>query len=76
MRVSCAQYAVRDSDPDANRERSLAAILDAAKGGADLVVLPELANSGCDFPSHEHALGLGPMGMAPLHRSLAEMSHA
>jgi N-carbamoylputrescine amidase len=59
VRVACAQYAVRDGDPDTNRERSLAAILDAAKGGADLVVLPELANSGCDFPSHEHALGLG-----------------
>ncbi|MFK5583459.1 DUF885 domain-containing protein [Serinicoccus sp. LYQ131] len=25
---------------------------------------------------HEQALGLGPMGMAPLRRSLAEMSHA
>ncbi len=59
MRVACAQYPVRDGDPDTNRERSLAAILDAAEGGADLVVLPELANSGCDFPSHEHALGLG-----------------
>ncbi len=58
MRVACAQYAIRDGDPDANRERSVAAILDAAKGGAELVVLPELANSGCDFPSHEHALGL------------------
>ena len=59
MRVACAQYAVRDGDPNANRDRSLAAILGAAKDGADLVVLPELANSGCDFPSHEHALGLG-----------------
>ncbi len=58
MRVACAQYAVRDGNPDANRERSVSAILDAAKGGAELVVLPELANSGCDFSSHEHALGL------------------
>lgn len=57
MRVACAQYAIRDGDPDANRERSVTAILDAARDGADLVVLPELANSGCDFPSHEHALG-------------------
>ena len=58
MRVACAQYAVLDGEPDANRKRSIAAVLDAAKSGADLVVLPELANSGCDFPSHEHALGL------------------
>jgi N-carbamoylputrescine amidase len=58
VRVACAQYAVRDGDPDANRERSVAAILDAADAGTDLVVLPELANSGCDFPSHDHALSL------------------
>lgn len=58
MRIACAQYAVRDDDPDTNRERSVAAILDAAQTGADLVVLPELANSGCDFPSRQHALGL------------------
>jgi N-carbamoylputrescine amidase len=58
VRVACAQYAILDGEPDANRERSIAAVLDAAKSGADLVVLPELANSGCHFPSHEHALGL------------------
>jgi predicted amidohydrolase len=58
VRIACAQYAIRDGDPDTNRKRSVAAILDAAQAGADLVVLPELANSGCDFPSREHALGL------------------
>ena len=58
MLVVCAQYAICDGDPKANLERSIAAIFDAAKGGADLVVLPELANSGCDFSSREHALGL------------------
>lgn len=55
MRIACAQYAIRDGDPDANRKRSVGAIRDAAKGGGDLVVLPELANTGCDFPSCEHA---------------------
>lgn len=58
MRVACAQYAIKDGDPAANLKRSVAAILDAARTGADLVVLPELANSGCDFPSQDHALGL------------------
>jgi predicted amidohydrolase len=58
MRIACAQYAIRDGDPDINRERSVARILDAAEGGADLVVLPELANSGCDFSSREHAWSL------------------
>ena len=57
MRVTCVQYAIRDGDPNANLERSSAVILDAARAGADLVVLPELANSGCDFPSRESALG-------------------
>ncbi len=54
MRVACAQYALRDGDPAANRERSVAAILEASGVGADLVVLPELSNSGCDF-SREQA---------------------
>ena len=58
MRIACAQYAIHDGDPAANLKRSVAAILDAARTGADLVVLPELANSGCDFPSQDHALGL------------------
>ena len=58
MRVACAQYAVRDGDPDTNKERSVVAILGAARASVDLVVLPELANSGCDFPSRERAWGL------------------
>ncbi len=58
MRVACAQYVIIDGDLDTNRKRSVDAILEAAKGGADLVVLPELANTGCDFSSREHALGL------------------
>jgi len=57
MRVACAQYAIRDGDPGINLERSSTAILDAARAGADLVILPELANSGCDFSSRESALG-------------------
>lgn len=58
MRVVCAQYAVRDGDPDHNLERSLQFIRRAAVEGADLIVLPELANSGCDLDSREQAPGL------------------
>lgn len=57
MRIACAQYALRDGDPEANRERSVSAILEASAAGDDLVVLPELANSGCDL-SPEQAFGL------------------
>jgi N-carbamoylputrescine amidase len=55
VRVACAQYAIRDGIGATNLERSTAAILDAARFGAELVVLPELANSGCNFPSRESA---------------------
>ena len=58
MRVVCAQYAVRDGDPDHNLERSLQFIRRAAAEGADIIVLPELANSGCDLDSREQAPGL------------------
>ncbi|MDQ4042987.1 MAG: hydratase, partial [Actinomycetota bacterium] len=58
MIVACAQYAVRDLDTETNLERSVRAIREAADTGADLVVLPELANSGCDFSSRKQALTL------------------
>jgi predicted amidohydrolase len=58
MRVACAQYAIRDGDPDHNLERSLHFIRQAAAEGADLIVLPELANSGCDLGSRDMALDL------------------
>jgi predicted amidohydrolase len=56
--VACAQYAIRDLDLETNLKRSVRAIREAADTGADLVVLPELANSGCDFSSREQALKL------------------
>jgi N-carbamoylputrescine amidase len=58
IRVACAQYAIRDGDPDHNLERSLHFLHQAATEGADLIVLPELANSGCDLTSREQALDL------------------
>jgi N-carbamoylputrescine amidase len=58
MRIACAQYAVREGDRERNLARSLYYIRRAAAGGADLVVLPELATSGCAFASCQEALKL------------------
>jgi N-carbamoylputrescine amidase len=58
MRVACAQYAVRDGDPDHNLQSSLHFIRQATTKGADLIVMPELANSGCDPGSRDVALDL------------------
>ena len=58
LRAACAQHVIRDGEGAANLERSTAAILGAARAGAELVVLPELANSGCDLPSRESALSI------------------
>ncbi len=58
MRIACAQYAIREGDRDHNLGRSLHYIRRAAERGADLVVLPELANSGCDLGSYARALEL------------------
>jgi N-carbamoylputrescine amidase len=58
VRVACAQYAVRDGARAHNLERSLEFVRRAADAGADLVVLPELAISGCDLASRHDALAL------------------
>jgi N-carbamoylputrescine amidase len=56
VRVACAQYSLRDGER--NIERSLYFIRKAAREGADLVVLPELATSGCEFASRREAVAL------------------
>jgi N-carbamoylputrescine amidase len=58
VHVYCAQYPVHDGEPDHNLERSLHFVHQASAEGADLVVLPELANSGCDLGPRERALDL------------------
>jgi N-carbamoylputrescine amidase len=58
MRVACAQYAIREGDREHNLGRSLLFIRRAVERGADLVVLPELANAGCDPGSYARALEL------------------
>ena len=71
--IACAQYAIRDGDGETNLRRSLAWISSAAEAGVDLVVLPELSNSGCDFSSREMALRLAePVPEGPTVRAWAE----
>jgi predicted amidohydrolase len=56
--VACCQLAPRIGEPDANRSLAHDAIADAADRGAQVVVLPELINSGYVFEGPDEALGL------------------
>jgi predicted amidohydrolase len=56
--VACCQVAPRIGEVDANRALAHDAIVDAADRGAQVVVLPELMNSGYVFERPEEALGL------------------
>jgi predicted amidohydrolase len=56
--VACCQLAPRIGDADANRALAHDAIIDAADRGAQVVVLPELVNSGYVFEGLHEALGL------------------
>jgi N-carbamoylputrescine amidase len=58
VRVACAQYAVCEGDRERNLEVSLRFVRRAAAEDTDLVVLPELASSGCSFASRRDALAL------------------
>lgn len=56
--VACVQMDVRIGKPEVNLARSLAAIGAAADRGAELIVLPELCNSGYVFESRDEAYAL------------------
>src|SRR6478609_954897 len=58
LRVAAIQMEPRVGHKEANVARSLVLMADAAKGGAQLVVLPELCNSGYVFDTREEAFGL------------------
>ena len=53
--ISCAQFKPVVGELEKNREKSTAFLERAASAGADLVVLPELANSGYVFNSRTEA---------------------
>jgi predicted amidohydrolase len=58
IKVACLQMEPRIGQVQANVERSLELIAQAAQAGAKLAVLPELCNTGYVFKSREEALAL------------------
>ena len=58
LRVATIQMEPRVGQKETNVARSLALMAEAAKGGAQLVVLPELCNSGYVFETREEAFEL------------------
>lgn len=53
MRVACCQISPQVESPDRSTQLALDAISAAVAGGAELIVLPELANSGYVFDRAE-----------------------
>lgn len=58
LRVACLQMRPAIGEKQQNVSRSLAMIAAAAQAGANLVVLPELCNSGYIFATRDEAFGL------------------
>ncbi|HEY0716112.1 MAG TPA: nitrilase-related carbon-nitrogen hydrolase [Streptosporangiaceae bacterium] len=56
--VAAAQFSPVMGDPDANRETAARAVQEAAAQGAELVVLPELCDSGYVFTGPDEARAL------------------
>jgi 5-aminopentanamidase len=72
-RVTCYQLAPRIGDLEANRAAAVRAIGAAVAGGADVVVLPELATSGYCFASREEA---ATVAITPAHPLFGEWAAA
>ena len=56
--VACCQLALQVGDPDGNRARVAGAVEEAVARGAQVVVVPELANSGYVFRDAAEAASL------------------
>lgn len=71
--LACVQMEPKVDDPLGNVERSCTKIEEAAAAGAQLVALPELANSGYVFESRDEAYGLAEVaGEGPASTAWAE----
>jgi 5-aminopentanamidase len=68
-RIACVQLAPQLLDLPANHALTVAAIRDAVRAGADVVVLPELATSGYVFASADEAAAVA---IGPEHALLAD----
>lgn len=58
VNIACIQFEPKLGHPEENREQSCKFIENAVDRGADLIVLPELSNSGYVFNSREEAFSL------------------
>lgn len=58
IKIACVQMHPKVGEIDSNVKKSLTMIEEASKKGANLIVLPELANSGYVFNSREEAFKL------------------
>lgn len=72
VRITCLQLAPRVGEVEANRGVAAEAIARAVAGGADLVVLPELASSGYVFADAREARELAEPVDGPTVRAWAE----
>lgn len=59
VKVACLQMDIQIGNIDANIEKSVKMINQAADEGAVLIIMPEMANSGYNFDSREEAYSLG-----------------
>lgn len=59
IHIACAQLAPVFGDVDGNRARASEAVQNAARAGADLLVLPELCTTGYAFTDESEACELG-----------------
>lgn len=76
VRVVCCQIAPHVGELAFNRHLCAQAIYDAAREGAQIVVLPELAQSGYVFADKAEALSLSEQVDGPTLREWQQLAHA
>ncbi len=76
VKIACVQMEPVVGDKSANLAKTLKLIERAAAAGADLIVLPELANSGYMFSTRNEAFALAePVPNGPTCEAWAEAAH-